>query len=87
MTASEAGMDAKRLTEQTPAGCRESRGAEPPGRSPEGLSRAGTDAKRLTEQTKRDEWVLNLHASRLYASCQVCCAGPAYRASGRMMRL
>ncbi len=42
--------DAKRLTEQTPAGCRVSRGAEPPGRSPEGLSRAGTDAKRLTER-------------------------------------
>ncbi len=44
-------MDAEQLTEQTPAGCRESRGAEPTGRSPEGLSRAGTDAKRLTVKT------------------------------------
>ena len=37
----------------TPAGCRVSRGAEPKGRSPEGLSRAGMEAKRLTEQSPR----------------------------------
>ncbi len=84
---SRAGTDAKRLTEDDPAGCRVSRGAVPPGRSPEGLSHAGTDAKRLTEQTKRDARFFNLHASRLYASSQVRGAGPAYRASGRMMRL
>ncbi len=56
-------MDAKQLTEQTPAGCRVSRGAEPAARSPEGSAamahsrvrqdakrRENMDAKQLTEK-------------------------------------